>query len=111
MLSPMSPIRPRSCYGLLHEFAGERSEEDVERVMGEIGRILCAGGLLVLTVFSGDPEAGLPAVQMFTRQMFEDATEGFREIHVEEFDDVGCTGRTDYHVWYGMFEKSGVCRW
>jgi len=93
------------CFGLLHEFAGERKEEDVQEVMGEIKRLLCDEGVLVLTVLSGDPEEGLPAVQLFTRQMFERATKGLQAIEIKMYDDVGCTGGTDYHVWYGMFEK------
>lgn len=93
------------CFGLLHEFTGERKEEEVQEVMGEIKRLLCDGGVLVLTVLSGDPEEGLPAVQMSTRQMFEKATKGLQAIEIKMHDDVGCTGRADYHVWYGMFDK------
>ncbi len=93
------------CFGLLHEFTGEGQEEAVETVMGEVKRLLCDEGILVLTVMSGDPEAGLPHVQLYTRQMFEKATQGFQALEVQMYDDVGCTGRTEYHVWYGMFEK------
>ncbi len=93
------------CFGLLHEFTGQGREEDVEGVMGEVKRLLCDEGVLVLTVLSGEPEAGLPAVQLYTRQMFEEATKGFQAIQVKMFDDIGCTARADYHVWYGMFEK------
>ena len=93
------------CFGLLHEFTGERKEEDVEEVMGEVKRLLCDEGVLVLTVLSGEAEAGLPAVQLYTRQMFENATKGLQAIEVKMYDDVGCTGRADYHVWYGMFAK------
>jgi ubiquinone/menaquinone biosynthesis C-methylase UbiE len=93
------------CFGLLHEFTGEGREEDVERVMGEVKRLLCGEGVLVLAVLAGEPEAGLPEVQLYTRQMFEKATKGLRAIEVESYQDVGCTGRTDYLVWYGMFEK------
>jgi ubiquinone/menaquinone biosynthesis C-methylase UbiE len=93
------------CFGLLHEFTSEHREEDVEQVMGEIMRLLCDKGILVLTVLSGEPEAGLPAVQLFTRQMFERATQDLQAIEIKMFDDVGCTGRTDYHIWYGVFEK------
>jgi hypothetical protein len=28
-----------------------------------------------------------------------------RTIEVEQYDDIGCTGRADYRVWYGLFEK------
>ncbi len=93
------------CFGLLHEFTAESQTEDVEAVMGEVERLMCAGGTLVLTVLEGEPEAGLPGVQLYTRQMFEEATEGFRAIEVELYDDVGCTGRPDYRVWYGVFER------
>ena len=93
------------CFGLLHEFTGEGKEEDVKRVMGEIKRLLHDEGVLVLTILSGEPEAGLPAVQLYTLQMFEKATRGLQAIEVKMRDDVGCTGRADYHVWYGMFEK------
>ena len=93
------------CFGLLHEFVGQRREEDVGEVMGEIKRLLGDEGVLVLTVLSGEPEKGLPQVQFHTRQMFEKATKGLQAIEVKAYDDVGCTGRTDYHVWYGVFEK------
>jgi SAM-dependent methyltransferase len=93
------------CFGLLHEFTSASQEEDVEGVMGEVKRLLCDKGILILTVLSGEPEVGLPAVQLYTRQMFEEATKSFRALEVTMYDDVGCTGRTDYHVWYGMFEK------
>ena len=73
--------------------------------MSETRRSLEAEGLLVLTVLSGEPEAGLPAVQLYTRQMFDDATRDLQAIEVRRYDDVGCTGRPDYHVWYGLFEK------
>lgn len=73
--------------------------------MGETKRLLCDEGVLVLTVLSGDPEEGLPAVQLFTRQMFEQATKQLQAIETKMYDDVGCTGGADYHVWYGMFEK------
>ena len=93
------------CFGLLHEFTGEHGEEDVGEVMGEIKRLLGDEGVLVLTVLSGEPEEGLPAVQLYTRQMFEKAATGLQALEVKMYDDVGCTGRTDYHVWYGVFEK------
>jgi ubiquinone/menaquinone biosynthesis C-methylase UbiE len=93
------------CFGLLHEFTGEGREADVAAVMAEIRRTLCTRGLLVLTAMAGEPEAGLPAVQMFTRQMFEGAAQGLRQLEMDQFDDIGCTGREDYPVWYGRFEK------
>lgn len=73
--------------------------------MGGVERLLCDEGVLVLAVLSGEPEEGLPAVQLSSRQMFEKATKGLQAIEVKMYDDVGCTGRADYHVWYGMFEK------
>jgi SAM-dependent methyltransferase len=97
------------CFGLLHEFTAEGWQEDVERVMGEIRRLLCHEGILVLAVLSGDPEAGLPAVQLYSRQMFERVTQGLQPIEIEAYDDVGCTGRTDYHIWYGMYVKYRTC--
>jgi ubiquinone/menaquinone biosynthesis C-methylase UbiE len=93
------------CFGLLHEFTSERKHEDVEQVMAEVGRVLCQKGVLVLAVLSGEAEAGLPAVQMFTRQMFEQATQNWRPIEIRAYDDVGCTSRPDYRIWYGVFEK------
>lgn len=93
------------CFGLLHEFTGEGRDEDVERVMSEIGRSLCNEGALVLTVLSRDPEAGLPAVQLYSREMFEKATRDYQTIEVKRYDDIGCTGRADYQIWYGSFLK------
>jgi hypothetical protein len=63
-------------------------------------------GALVLAVLAGEPAEGLPAVQLFNRQMFGDATKGLRPIEIKVYDDTGCTGRTDYRVWYGMFAKA-----
>jgi ubiquinone/menaquinone biosynthesis C-methylase UbiE len=93
------------CFGLLHEFAGERKGRDVVEVMAEIERVLPDGGLLVLTVLAGDPEAGLPAVQVFTREMFDQATNGWRAVEIRSYDDIGCTNRPDYRIWYGVLEK------
>lgn len=39
-------------------------------------------------------------MQLFSRQMFDEVTKGFKEIEVKMYDDVGCTGRVDYHVWF-----------
>jgi ubiquinone/menaquinone biosynthesis C-methylase UbiE len=99
------------CFGLLHEFTGENKAEDVEQVMGKVRRLLRDEGVLVLSVLSGEPEGGLPAVQLYTRQMFEDTTRGLRAIEVREYADVGCTGRADYRVWYGVFEKQDWRLW
>jgi ubiquinone/menaquinone biosynthesis C-methylase UbiE len=93
------------CFGLLHEFTAESQGQDVEGVMGEVWRLLCEEGMLVITVLSGEPEAGLPTVQLYSREMFEEATKGFRAIEAAVYDDVGCTGRADYRVWYGVFGK------
>jgi ubiquinone/menaquinone biosynthesis C-methylase UbiE len=93
------------CFGLLHEFTGEHSVQSVRDVMVEIKRVLADDSSLVLTVLAGEPEAGLPAVQLFTREMFADATQGLRPVEMKVADDTGCTGRTDYLIWYGSFEK------
>ena len=93
------------CFGLLHEFTGEHSEQAVRDVMNEIKRVLADQGPLVLTALAGDPEAGLPAVQLFTREMFADFTRGLRPVEIRLDDDTGCTGRIDYQIWYGLFEK------
>ena len=93
------------CFGLLHEFTSERKEQDVQDVMDEIRRLLRVDGVLVLTVQAGEPSAGLPKVQMFDRRMFDSATRDLREIEVRRYDDIGCTGRPNYHTWYGVFQK------
>ncbi len=93
------------CFGLLHEFTTDRRETDVRAVMDEINRVLHPTGILVLTVLSGNPEQGLPHVRLFTEEMFVAATAGFRLIEKREFEDLGCTGRTDYRVWYGIFKR------
>lgn len=95
------------CFGLLHEFTSESKDADVAGVMGEVRRLLCDGGVLVMTVLSGEPEAGLPQVQLYTRQMFEEVAQDWQTIEIKGYDDVGCTNRPDYHVWYGVFEKAG----
>ncbi len=93
------------CFGLLHEFTGEHKEEDAKKVISEARRVLSDQGVFILTVLAGDPQAGLPAVQLFTRPMFEHVLAGWHLIEVNLFDDIGCTNRTDYAVWYGLFEK------
>ncbi len=93
------------CFGLLHEFTHQEKDEDVRRVISEAGRLLRREGILILTVAAGEPEAGLPQVQLFSRQMFEQATAGWHALEIKHLDDVGCTNRTDYHIWYGVFEK------
>jgi ubiquinone/menaquinone biosynthesis C-methylase UbiE len=94
------------CYGLLHEFTGADQAGAVGRVMAEIKRILSPRGVLILTVLAGAPSTGLPHVQFFSREMFDQVTHGLHALEITEFDDTGCTGRTDYHVWYGAFQKS-----
>ncbi len=93
------------CFGLLHEFTSDNKAGDVEQVMSEVRRVLRKQGMLVLTALAGDPDAGLPAVQMFTREMFEKVTQGLQAITIESIDDIGCTGRPDYHIWFGIYEK------
>jgi len=93
------------CFGLLHVFTGEGRDEDVKTVMSEIRRSLRVEGVLVLTALSGEPEAGLPGVLLYTRRMFEKVTRDLRAIEVKRYDDVGCTGSADYQVWYGLFVK------
>jgi ubiquinone/menaquinone biosynthesis C-methylase UbiE len=93
------------CFGLLHEFTGEGRDEAVDKLINELGRASDEGGVLVLTALAGEPEAGLPAVQLHTREMFENATAGLEATEIKQCDDVGCTGSADYCIWYGLFEK------
>jgi hypothetical protein len=65
-------------------------------------------GLFILTVAAGPPSAGLPEVQLFDRPMFENVTQPWQALHIEQFEDVGCTNRQDYRIWYGEFQKSQV---
>jgi hypothetical protein len=37
--------------------------------------------------------------------MFEQAIVGWRALEIKDFDDLGCTNRKDYHIWYGIFER------
>jgi ubiquinone/menaquinone biosynthesis C-methylase UbiE len=93
------------CFGLLYEFTSTDKEDSVRQVISEVRRVLYNEGLLVLTVAAGDPETGLPQVQLFNRQMFEQTMAGWHPLDIKAFDDIGCTNRTDYHIWYGLFEK------
>jgi ubiquinone/menaquinone biosynthesis C-methylase UbiE len=93
------------CFGLLHEFTSPDSEKNIRLVISEVRRSLQKGGLLIITVAAGEPEAGLPHVQLFTRQMFEQTMAGWHTLDIKTFDDIGCTNRKDYHIWYGLFEK------
>lgn len=96
------------CFGLLHEFTSETWEADVDLVIHEVNRVLCEQGILAITVLAGDPEKTMPKVRFFTRAMFDHAIRGFHPLEVEEYDDIGCTGRPDYHVWYGLLQKQIV---
>ncbi len=93
------------CFGLLHEFTSDGKEENVKQVVSEVKRLLHDKGLFALTVLAGDAEDGLPEVRLFTRQMFEHAVAGWHPLEVKMYDDVGCTSRADYHIWFGLFEK------
>jgi ubiquinone/menaquinone biosynthesis C-methylase UbiE len=100
-----SSLEGAYCFGLLHEFTSEHKEEDVKKVISEVRRVLSEKGIFILTVLAGNADDGLPAVQLFTRQMLEHAMAGWHPIEIKLLDDIGCTNRADYHVWYGLFEK------
>jgi len=91
------------CFGLLHEFVGESSKNDVARIMSEIHRVLKNSGVSILAVSAGDPKKGLPQVQNFSESMFDAATSEFRCIEKRGYNDLGCTGRTDYKVLFRHF--------
>lgn len=93
------------CFGLLHEFVGESSKIDVARIMNEIQRVLKTSGKAIIAVSAGDPEKGLPHVQNFSESMFDAATAKFHCKEKKLYDDLGCTGRKDYRVWFGKFVK------
>jgi len=93
------------CFGLLHEFVGESARDDVNRTLKEIRRVLKPRGAVVVAVSAGDPEKGLPHVQNFSESMFDTAMSEFRCIEKKVYDDLGCTGRSDYKVWFGYFSK------
>ena len=93
------------CFGLLHEFTGPDKEDNARLVISEVRRILSSQGLLILTVLSGDPEAGLPHVQLFSQQLFVKIMTGWNVLEITEMDDIGCTNRLDYRLWYGLFQK------
>jgi len=93
------------CFGLLHEFTNDKREDEIRNTMKEIYRVLAPAGMLVLTVLSGEPEQGLPHVYLFSEQEFDASTQDFTLIEKEEFSDIGCTGKDDYKIWYGVFTK------
>jgi ubiquinone/menaquinone biosynthesis C-methylase UbiE len=93
------------CFGLLHEFTGDMREADVTKVMTEIRRVLKPGGLLVLAVLAGEPADGMPQVHLFTEATFDRATAAFQLVEKCRVRDVGCTGRPEYVVWRGLFER------
>ena len=93
------------CFGLLHEFTSDDKGENVKKVVSEVKRLLHDKGLFALAVLAGEVEAGLPEVQLFTRQMFEHAMAGWNPLEVRMYEDVGCTNQADYAIWYGLFEK------
>jgi ubiquinone/menaquinone biosynthesis C-methylase UbiE len=93
------------CFGLLHEFTGEHKTDDVKKVISEARRVLSTQGILILTVLAGDPQTGFPAVQLFSRPMFEQVMVDWHLIELKLFDDIGCTNRADYAIWHGLFEK------
>lgn len=99
------PLRAASfdgmyCFGLLHEFTGPAADADVSRVMHEIRRVLRPGGMLVLAVLAGEPEAGLPHLRLFSADLLDAALAGFVEQERRLVDDIGCTGRAGYGVWW-----------
>jgi len=93
------------CFGLLHEFVGESSENDVSRTMGEILRVLKPPGIAIIATAAGDPEKGLPHVQNFSESMFDAATAEFHCMEKKIYNDLGCSGRTNYKVWFGHCVK------
>lgn len=93
------------CFGLLHEFVGESAEAEVRMTMDEINRVLKPSGVALVATVAGDPEEGLPQVQNFSEAMFDAATAKYRCIEKKAYDDLGCTGRPDYKVWFGHLVK------
>ncbi len=93
------------CFGLLHEFSQPGGWQDITQIMAEINRVLEPGGILLLAVLAGDPSCGLPQVLFFSEEMFDCAVQSFSVIEKTVIDDLGCTGRPDYHTWQGVFRK------
>jgi len=95
------------CFGLMHEFVGEGAKGNVLKVMQEIARTLKTGGLLVLTTLAGEPEQGLPHLQMFTEAMFDEIhPTSLERLEKSLHDDIGCTGLRGYKVWRGVYRKN-----
>ncbi len=92
-------------FGLLHEFTQDTREQDIAAVMSEISRVLKPHGLLVLAVLSGEPEQGLPQVCLFAERAFDTVTRSLHRIEKRAYNDIGCTGKSDYRIWYGAFGK------
>lgn len=93
------------CFGLLHEFVGESAKSDVHMTMAEIKRVQKSSGVAIVATVAGDPEKGLPQVQNFSEAMFNAAIAEFRCIEKRVYDDLGCTGKSDYKVWFGHLVK------
>lgn len=93
------------CFGLLHEFVGVSAENAVAKTMDEIHRVLKTSGVAIIAVSAGDPRKGLPHVQNFSESMFDTITAKFHSVEKNLYDDLGCTGRTDYKVWFRYFVK------
>ncbi len=104
------PFQPASfdgvyCFGLLHEFVGERADDDVRHVMNSVQAVLKPGGVLILAVLAGEPEQGLPHVRMFTEAMLLAATRAFCCLELDQVGDIGCTGSASYTIHRGVFGK------
>jgi len=95
------------CYGLLHEFVGPDAPAQVEKVMREIERLLQPGGILILTLVSGEPDQGLPHLTLSNESMFDAAVARFEWLEKRHYNDTSCTGVSGYHVWYGRVIKKG----
>lgn len=94
------------CFGLLHEFVGTTASADVVDVISEITRLLKPESILVLAVLAGNPEDGLPHVRLFTEQMLDDATRSFTCTDKKLYNDIGCTGSSDYKIWRGAYKAN-----
>ena len=74
-------------------------------IMYEIHRVLKHSGAAIVATVAGEPEKGLPHVQNFSEAMFDPVIAKFRCIEKKVYDDLGCTGRSDYKVWFGHLVK------